>query len=208
LFDHLWAQTSSASVRSLLLGTLRSVANFKVVPAGSPHEANQRLAAESSKINRDFDKLRDLADLYAFEAFPKKPHESLVNRSIRTLLPELRAFLLVKTGLVQHRNLVGAEVNEVLVQEVEERASSVLHGLASAIEGESPGQLLSTNAHSAELRAKVLIEEEKSRDKRDLQKHTEMRLCAARLDVTSDLERRARSNFLVSAASVGGSWPL
>ncbi len=62
VFDHLWAQTSSASVRSLLLGTLRSVANFKAVSAGSSREANQRLTAESLKINRDLDKLRDLAD--------------------------------------------------------------------------------------------------------------------------------------------------
>ncbi len=98
VFDHLWAQTSSASVRGLLLGTLRNVANFKAVPAGPFREANQRLTAESSKISRDIDKLRDLADLYAFEPFPKTRPESLVNRSIGTLLPELRAFLLLKTG--------------------------------------------------------------------------------------------------------------
>ena len=114
VFDHLWAQTSSASVRSLLLGTLRNVANFKAVSAEASQEANQRLAAESSRINRDFDKLRDLADLYAFESFPKKPRESLVNRSIRTLLPELRAFLLVKTGLLQHRSLAVAKTEELL----------------------------------------------------------------------------------------------
>ena len=120
VFDHLWAQTSSASVRSLFLGTLRSVANFKAVSAEASQEANLRLAAESSRINRDFDKLRDLADMYAFESFPKKPRESLVNRSIRTLLPELRAFLLVKTGLVQHRSLAGAKMEEVLIREVEE----------------------------------------------------------------------------------------
>ena len=54
VFDHLWAQTSSASVRSLLLGTLRSVANFRPVLAGSFGEANQRLTAESSKINQGY----------------------------------------------------------------------------------------------------------------------------------------------------------
>ncbi len=210
VFDHLWAKTSSASVRGLLLGTLHSVANFKAVPAESFQEANQRLAAESSKINQDFDKLRDLADMYAFESFPKKPHESLVNRSILTLLPELRAFLLVKTGLLQHRSLLVDEVNEVLIQEVEERASSVLHGLANAIERESPDQLSSTNAHDAELRAKVSIEEEKSRNEKDLHKYTGMRLCAALLDVTSDLERRARLNFVLeaNAARADGNLPV
>ncbi len=82
-----------------------------------------------------------------------------MNRSIRTLLPELRAFLLVKTGLLQQRNLAAAEVEEVLIQEVEERASSVLHGLANAIERKSPEELSSWNAHTEELRTKVSIEE-------------------------------------------------
>jgi multidrug resistance protein MdtO len=198
VFDHLWAQTSSASVRSLLLGTLRNVANFKAVLAGSFREANQRLTAESSKISRDIDKLRDLADLYAFEPFPKTRPESLVNRSIGTLLPELRAFLLLKTGLLQHRSLPVTEVDEVLVQEVEKGACSVLNGVADAIEAESPEPLSSQNARIEELRAKVSIEEAKSRAAKNLAKHTEMRLCASLLDVVSDLERRARLNFVLN----------
>jgi multidrug resistance protein MdtO len=197
VFDHLWAQTSSASARSLLLATLRNVANFKAVPAESFREANQRLTVESSTISRDIDKLRDLADLYAFEPFPKTRPQSLVNRSIGTLLPELHAFLLLKTGLLQHRSLVVAELEEVLVQEVEAGASSVLHGVADAIEGESLEQLSSRNARTEELRAKVSIEEAKSRDAKNLPRHTEMRLCAALLDVASDLERRARLNFVL-----------
>ena len=197
VFDHLWAQTSSASVRGLLLATLRNVANFKAVLAGSFQEANQRLTAESSKISRDIDKLRDLADLYAFEPFPKTRPQSLVNRSIGTLLPELRAFLLLKTGLLQHRSLAVAEVEEVLVQEVEEGACSVLHGVANAIEAESLEQLSSQNARTEELRAKVSIEEAKSRDAKNLPKHTEMRLCASLLYVASDLERLTRLNFVL-----------
>jgi multidrug resistance protein MdtO len=196
VFDHLWAQTSSAAVRSLLLATLRDVANFKAVLAGSFREANQRLTAESSKISRDIDKLRDLADLYAFEPFPKTRPQSLVNQSIGTLLPDLRAFLLLKTGLLQHRSLAVAEVAEVLVQEVEEGASSVIHGVANAIEGESLEQLSSRNARTEELRAKVSIEEAKWRDAKNLPKHTAMRLCASLLDVASDLERLARLNFV------------
>jgi multidrug resistance protein MdtO len=195
VFDHLWAQTSSASVRSLLLGTVRNIANFKVPLAETSQEANRWLTAESSKINRDFDKLRDLADFYAFESFPKKPQESLVNQSIRTLLPELRAFLLVKTGLLQQRNMEVGEGEEVLLQEVEERASSVLLGLANAIEAESPEPLLSLNVPIEELHTKVLIEETKSRDAKNLPRYTVIRLCASLLHVASDLERRTRLNF-------------
>jgi multidrug resistance protein MdtO len=204
VFDHLWAQTSSASVRGLLLGTLRSVANFKAFSAESFREANQRLIAESSKIGRDIDKLRDLGDLYAFEPFPKTRRESLVNRSIGTLLPELRTFLLLKTGLLQHRSLAATQVEEVLVHEVEEGASSVLHGVANAIEAESLEPLSSQNVRTEELRANVSIEEAKSRDEKNLPKHTEMRLSASLLDVASDLERRARLNFVLETDVANG----
>jgi multidrug resistance protein MdtO len=209
VFDHLWAENSSASVRGLLLGTLRNLADFKAVAAETPQEANQRLAAASSRINRDFDKLRDLADMYAFESFPKKPYESLVNRSIRTLSPELRAFLFVKNGLLQHRNLT-AEEPDAFVREVEEQASSVLCSLANAIEGEAAEQLSSWNSHAEELRARVQIEEEKSTDGKDRQKNIEMRLCGSLLSLASHLEWRARLNFALEAGDqeVVGNWPI
>jgi multidrug resistance protein MdtO len=208
VFDHLWAENSSSSVRSLFLGTLRNLADFNTTAAETPLEANQRLAAISSSINRDFDKLRDLADMYAFEAFPKKPYESLVNRSIRTLSPELRAFLFVKTGLLQQRNLAATEP-DALVREVEEQASSVLRGLANAIEGETAEQLSSWNLHAVELRARVQIEEEKSGDEKDRQKHIEMRLCGSLLSLASYLEWRTRLNFALQAEDkeVVGNWP-
>ena len=191
IFDHLWAQTSGDSVRGLLLVTLRSIASFKADPdtAASPG-TNQLLSEESSRINRDFDKLRDLADLYSFEAFPKRPRESLLNLSIRTLLPELRAFLLVKTGLLQQRSLAAVQPN-ALVQEVEEQASSVLLGLATAIEGDSPEQLPPRNADAEELRTRLLIEEEKSKDGEDRREYVEMRLGASLLEIASHLQWRA-----------------
>jgi len=84
----------------------------------------------------------------------------------------------------------------------------VLRELANAIEGELREQLTSWDAHSEELRAKISIEEQKARDGKDLQKHTEIRLCASLLDVASDLERRARLNFVLetSNANVDGNW--
>jgi multidrug resistance protein MdtO len=202
VFDHLWAQTSGSSVRSLLLGTLRNLANFKIVSAGNSEEANQRLVAESSRINGDFDKLRDLAEMFSFESFPKKPGEALVNRSIRTLLPELRAFLLLKTGLLQHKNLiVVASEGDALTQEVEEYVSSVLQGLANAIERDAPEELSSSKIRAEELREKVRHEDKKSEETKDLHTHTEMRLCASLLEITSHLEWQARLNFAAETAS-------
>jgi multidrug resistance protein MdtO len=209
VFDHLWAENSSESVRSLLLSTLRNLADFKAVVAETALEVNQRLAEMSSRINRNFDELRDLADMYAFESFPKKPYESLVNRSIRTLSPELRAFLFVKTGLLQHENLTAGEP-DALVQEVEEQASSVLRSLANAIEGEEAEQLSSWNLHAEELRARVQIEEEKSMYVEDREKNIEMRLCGSLLSLASHLEWRARSNFALEDGDqeVIGNWPI
>jgi multidrug resistance protein MdtO len=204
IFDHLWAQTSTASVHGLLLATLRNIASFKAVPDEASPGANQLLSAESSRINRDFDKLRDLADLYAFESFPKKPRESLVNLSIRTLLPELRAFLLVKTGLLQHRSLAETEP-DALVREVEEQASRVLHGLASAIEGEAPGQLPTQHDDPEALRARVFLEEEKSRVESDDSKYIEMRLGASLLEIASHLEWRSRLNLELEARDDGAA---
>jgi multidrug resistance protein MdtO len=210
VFDHLWAETSSSSVRDLLLATLRNIANFNTVSVETSQETNQLLAPESSRINRDIDKLRDLADIYAFEGFPKKSHENLVNRSIRTLLPELRAFLLVKMGVIQHRNLAVSKMKEDLIREVEERVSSMLYGLANAIEEESREQLSPSNVQTEELRMKLSMEEEKSRDGKDQQIHTEIRSCASLLDVASNLERRARLNFAleINTSNLDGNWPV
>ena len=109
-----------------------------------------------------------------------------MNRSIGTLLPGLRAFLLLKTGLLQHRSLAAGGIAEVLVQEVENEAAIVLNGVADAIEAESPEPLVSRNARIEELGARVSIEDTTSREAKNLLKHTEMRLCASLLDVVSD----------------------
>lgn len=209
VFDHLWAENSGPIAHNLFLATLRNLADFEAVAAEAPQEANQRLAATSSRINRDFDRLRDLADLYAFESFPKRSHESLLNRSIRTLRSELRAFLFVKTGLLQHRNLAAAKP-DALIREVEEQASSVLLGLANAIEIEAAQHLSWPDVHAEELRARVKIEEEKSRDAKDLQKHIEMRLCGSLLGLLSHLEWRARLNLALEAGDeeAVGNWPI
>jgi hypothetical protein len=102
---------------------------------------------------------------------------------------------------LQHRSLAVAEVEEVLLQEMEERASSGLHALANAIESEVPDQLSSWNVHNEGLRGAVSIEEEKAGDGKDPQKQTEMRLYASLLDMASDLVRRTQSNFALEAAA-------
>jgi multidrug resistance protein MdtO len=148
--------------------------------------------------------------MYPFESFPKKPHESLVNRSIRTLLPELRAFLLIKTGLVQHRSLAVTRTEDLLIQEVDDVASRALHRVANAIETESAEELSSGTARTEEVREKVFIEGERVKDRENQQRYTEMRLSASLLDLASNLERQARLN-VTHHAGVGdsiGAWSV
>lgn len=201
VFDHLWARTSSESVQNLLVKTLRNLANFETDSAEHSLEMNQHWALNSSANLRDIEQMRELADMYAFEPFPKKPKESLINQSIRTLLPELRAFLLVKGGLLQHRSLSAAAGEDPLIRGVEERASQVLYGLANVLEGESPDQFAPW--HAEELRAKISTEERRSRAGNEVRRNTEMRLCSSLLDVASNLERRARLIFVPEEGSAG-----
>lgn len=203
VFDHLWAETSSAPVRNLLLATLRRLADFSAGAVEGTPEANQQLIAASTKTSKDFDTLRDLADMYAFESFPKQPNESLVNRSIRTLLPELRAFQFLKTGLLQHRYLATDAGRDALVEEVEVHASGALQGLANAIEREAPEELSSHRKEIEELRGKVFLEEERSRAGNDRQRYIEMRLCASLLGIVSHLQWRSRLNFKIQAFEEG-----
>jgi hypothetical protein len=93
---------------------------------------------------------------------------------------------------------------------VEEQASSVLRGLANAIEWEAPEQLSLRNEDAEELRARVFIEEEKSRDGKDRWKQIEMRLCASLLGIASHLEWRARLNCALETGveEAVGDWPI
>jgi multidrug resistance protein MdtO len=197
VFDHLWAEDSGLSARHLLLTILRKLSELKEFSAEMPMETGQRLSATSSEIHRDFDKLRDLADMYAFEPFPKGRQETLVNRCIRTLGPGLRAFLFLKSRLLQHRLLTANP--DILVQEVEEGGSSVLEALANAIETESLEQLLPWNARAEELRATVTIEEEKSKHQNNRERYLEMQLSGSLLNLTHHLQRQARLNFAPEA---------
>jgi multidrug resistance protein MdtO len=206
VFDHLWAEDSGLSARDLLLTTLRKLPDIKEISSEMPLETGQRLSATNSEIHLDFDKLRDLADMYAFESFPRGRQETLVNRCIRTLGPGLRAFLFLKSRLLRQRLL--AANPDILVREVEEEVSSVLVELANAIETESLEQLLPWNAHAEELRARVTIEEERSKHQNNRESYLEMQLCGSLLNLTHHLQRRARLNFAPEAGTVRRPWAI
>jgi multidrug resistance protein MdtO len=133
-FDHLWSRSATETMRAILLTTIRDVARLdhaRNVEQG--HEVH-RFQAECDRLNRNFDKIRTLSDLAVFESFPKSRHEAFMAHCVEAFLPQLRAYLLVKTGLLQHNTMSGAQQHTELVDDVKRRSSVILLGAAQTIE--------------------------------------------------------------------------
>jgi multidrug resistance protein MdtO len=99
-----------------------------------PRHELHRFQAECAHISRNFDKIRPLSDLSVFEAFPKSQYESFMAHCIESFLPQLRAYLLVKAGLLQHSMMNGVQQHMELLDDVKHRSSALLLGAAQAIE--------------------------------------------------------------------------
>jgi len=196
VFDHLWAKSSTTDMRSLLLSTLREAARLDHPEDASSVVRTHRLSAESTRISRNFDKLRSLSDLYAFESFPKTREEIFLNGFVSALLPQLRAFVLVKTGLIQHRLLVGPEEENGLIREVLRRSSAILLSLAHSVERYS---LEPINAFlvddDEELYSLVKAELVQKQAIGQRESITEMRLCRSLLDLALHVRAGVRSQL-------------
>ncbi|HTF67505.1 MAG TPA: hypothetical protein VK638_32975, partial [Edaphobacter sp.] len=142
-FDHLWSRSTTVTMRAILLTAIRDVAQLGHMSNGEPLHELRRFQAECERISRNFDKIRTLSDLSVFEAFPKNQHESFMAHCIESFIPQLRAYLLVKTGLLQYRTTDGSPRHAELVDDVNRRSSEILLGAAQAIE-RYPGAFVGT----------------------------------------------------------------
>jgi multidrug resistance protein MdtO len=195
IFDHLWAKSSTVSVRSLLLASLKDVARLDRAVGDSPQTLNERLVTESTRINRNFDKVRSLSDFYVFESYPKTREESVLDEFVTASLPQVRAFLLVKMGLLQHRILSNSQQESELVREVQQHSSHILLGLATAIEKLSFGQEDEPLSSGDDLWSQVTSEMTRGRESGKAELVTEMRLCCSLLDLAVHLREGVRSSL-------------
>jgi multidrug resistance protein MdtO len=195
VFDHLWARSSTVSVRSLLLSTLKDVARLDRFAGESAQVLNHRLIAESTRINRNFDKVRSLSDFYVFESYPKTREEAVLDRFVRTSLPQVRAFLLVKTGLLQHRFFNESRQENDLVPEIQERSSEIMFCLTKSIEQLSLQPQSMPVARDEELAR--LVRGEIARGQQSINRSliTEMRLCSSLLDLAVHVREGVRLNL-------------
>jgi multidrug resistance protein MdtO len=133
-FDHLWSRSATATMWAILLTAIRDVAQLDQLSNAEPRHELRRFQVECERISRNFDKIRTLSDLSVFESFPKNQHESFMTHCVDSFLPQLRAYLLVKTGLLQYRTTNGARLHDELVDDVKYRSSEILLGSAQTIE--------------------------------------------------------------------------
>lgn len=133
-FDHLWSRSATETMRAILLTTIRDVAQLDHSSNTEQRQELRRFQAECDRINRNFDKIRTLSDLSVFESFPKRWHEAFMAHCIEAFLPQLRAYLLVKAGLLQYSTTTDPQQHTELVDDVKHRSSVILLGAAQTIE--------------------------------------------------------------------------
>jgi len=195
VFDHLWAKSSTVSVRSLLLASLNDVARLDRAVGDSPQALNQLLVTESIRISRNFDKVRNLSDFYVFESYPKTRGEIVLDRFVTTSLPQVRAFLLVKTGLLQHRILNDNRRENELAHVVQKRSSYILLSLAAAIEKLSLEPEEESLLSDGDLLRQVKSEMTRARESGKGSLVAEMRLCSSLLDLAVHVREGVRSSL-------------
>lgn len=132
-FDHLWSRSATATMRTILLTAMRDVAQLDHSRNAKQQHVRRHFQAECERINRNFDKVRALSDLSVFESFPKSQYEAFMTHCVESFLPQLRAYLLVKAGLLQYSGANGPQYAE-LVDEVKQRSSELLLLAAQVIE--------------------------------------------------------------------------
>lgn len=137
IFDHLWATSSTQSLRFMLSTTIREIAVLNIASGEqTPAVDNVLLERQTSKIMGNFERLRSLVDVSIFEAFPKAMQDELLLRRTRDYLPQLRATLLIKTGLIHHRAASSRCQSDVAAQ-VQQRCSELLVETADHVEADS-----------------------------------------------------------------------
>lgn len=150
IFDHLWATSSTESIRTIFLDSLHEIAQLRITEEALPKRTQlQRLLAASERLNAQLDRLRSLIDFSVFE-----PHSDVVEPLysadyIKSILPQLRCFLLLKVGLLHHQILSESLIHDQPATDAQRHASEVLLEITQTlINGHAPAPL-SKSSHGS-----------------------------------------------------------
>lgn len=134
VFDQLWATSSIESIRETLRDTILQVAELAGIDSVEPATRERDLEKRTRTIFDHFEKIWSMIDVSVFEAFPKKQAEKVLLEQARGYLPQLRALLLLKTGLIHHEIVSGVHSSARAVQ-AHDRCKWTLYKLAYAVGG-------------------------------------------------------------------------
>ena len=143
IFDHLWPTASTVSMRKLFLAAFRDIAQFGASAEPLPAAAHsRRLLGQCERLNSRLDSIRSLSDSSVFEPYSKAGDNTYITECVKTLQPQLRCFLLLKAGLLQHELIADAPDGDSLACRVRQRASNMLMATAQIIETGTGAELI------------------------------------------------------------------
>ena len=180
IFDHLWAKSSTEDLRNLFSNTIRGIADLE---AGLEECASVAyevlLERKTDAIMRQSERLQSLLDVSIFEASPKALPDEVLLQQTRNYLPQLRAALLLKAGLIHHSLVSGNHFQRDVVVEVQRRCSELLHIAAARVEAESLDLRVPQSSADQEVHTKLQSDTELARKGALQYDITELRLCSS-----------------------------
>jgi multidrug resistance protein MdtO len=142
VFDRVWGAPAGVEMKRTFIATLRLLADYSREPASK--DMKTALARSSSlreTINKNFDKVRALADGVLFEFGSTRQQDLALRDRLRQWQPQLRTFFVMRIALLKYRlRLPGFELPEamnVAQQEFDEQLAGVLDGMADRMEGKA-----------------------------------------------------------------------
>jgi multidrug resistance protein MdtO len=134
-----------------------------------------------------FEKLRALIEASYFEAFPKAPPAGQLIERARDYLPQLRAALLIRTGLIHHQGVAASHCQPDLVVQVQQRSSVLLERIAQQIENNSFSSRTALDSTDRDLLDRLRSGFDLAREGEIDCDLTELRLCSSLLNVVHHL---------------------
>lgn len=188
IFDHLWATSSTQSLRALLGETIREIAELNILPGEQPPEAEGLLLErKTNEVIGKFERLRNLVDVSIFEAFPKTVPDDLLLQRTRAYLPQLRAALLIKTGLIHHRIVSGNYDQTEIALQVQQCCSELLVEVADHIETDAPDLRVQMTELDHRIQRRLRSTSDLIRNSELPYDLTELRLCSSLFNVVRHL---------------------
>ena len=176
----------------MLAATIREIAALEFPATTHTQDTSEiLLAKQTRKIMRNFERLRTLVDVSIFEAFPKTPPDEVLIQRSKHYLPQLRALLLLKTGLMHHQTVSESYCQSDIAAQVQRRCSRLLSEAAYHIEANSLDLYVAPTDADFHIQQRLRSDADRIyRGELDCDL-TELRLCSSLFNVVRHLTRNS-----------------